>query len=431
MKYIIIALLGGLATLMANQGIAVFNDGFRPIYSQYFEKKITRKELAAMSFAISFGLVVGFGIPTSIAASIILIHSILLATDIIGTFLPDNKIGAITSLVAGATYGVLILVGLEAIVDLFGKLPYNFLDPLGSVSSFVVSGFAIFPSVAVGAQHGFKKGVITGTISVLVYFLIAKFGVINVGENVVNLDPAGMALLTGVIIMVIFATSNKSEENTGSNVSLTAIFSNQVSRIQKNWWIFAIMGGLAAAAASMDLIAGDPASLALMADKVYGNATLTALTRGIGFVPLIFTTAIVTGVYSPIGCTFIFAAGIALHGNPLVAFIAGAVILVVEVFLIRFFAKIMDKFPGVRDMGEYIRTAMNKVLEIALLAGSIVSAETMAKGVGAIFVIGCFLINKYSKKPLVDLAVGPVAAIALGIILNILNLIGLWTIPVA
>lgn len=431
MKYIIIALLGGLATLMANQGIAVFNDGFRPIYSQYFEKKITRKELAAMSFAISFGLVVGFGIPTSIAASIILIHSILLATDIIGTFLPDNKIGAITSLVAGATYGVLILVGLEVIVDLFGKLPYNFLDPLGSVSSFVVSGFAIFPSVAVGAQHGFKKGVITGTISVLVYFLIAKFGVINVGENVVNLDPAGMALLTGVIIMVIFATSNKSEENTGSNVSLTAIFSNQVSRIQKNWWIFAIMGGLAAAAASMDLIAGDPASLALMADKVYGNAALTALTRGIGFVPLIFTTAIVTGVYSPIGCTFIFAAGIALHGNPLVAFIAGAVILVVEVFLIRFFAKIMDKFPGVRDMGEYIRTAMNKVLEIALLAGSIVSAETMAKGVGAIFVIGCFLINKYSKKPLVDLAVGPVAAIALGIILNILNLIGLWTIPVA
>lgn len=431
MKYIIIALLGGLATLMANQGIAVFNDGFRPIYSQYFEKKITRKELAAMSFAISFGLVVGFGIPTSIAASIILIHSILLATDIIGTFLPDSKVGAIISLVAGATYGVLILVGLEFIVDIFGKLPYNFLDPLGSVSAFVVSGFAIFPSVAVGAQHGFKKGVITGTISVLVYFLIAKFGVINIGENVVNLDPAGMALLTGVIIMLIFATSNKSEEKTGSNVSLTAIFSNQVSRIQKNWWIFAIMGGLAAAAASMDLIAGDPASLALMADKVYGNAALTALTRGIGFVPLIFTTAIVTGVYSPIGCTFIFAAGIALHGNPLVAFIAGAVILVVEVFLIKFFAKIMDKFPGVRDMGEYIRSAMNKVLEIALLAGSIVSAEAMAKGVGAIFVIGCFLINKYSKKPLVDLAVGPVAAIALGIILNILNLVGLWTIPVA
>lgn len=86
-NYIIIMTVGALASLLANKGVAVFNDGFRPVVPQYFEGKISRKELAATSFAISFGLVVGFGIPTSIAASIILIHSILLATDIIGTFL--------------------------------------------------------------------------------------------------------------------------------------------------------------------------------------------------------------------------------------------------------------------------------------------------------------------------------------------------------
>ena len=76
MEYIVIAAIGALASILANKGIAVFNDGFRPIVPQYYEGSISRKELAAMSFAISFGLVIGFGIPTSIAATIILIHSI-------------------------------------------------------------------------------------------------------------------------------------------------------------------------------------------------------------------------------------------------------------------------------------------------------------------------------------------------------------------
>ena len=80
---------------------AVFNDGFRPIVPQYYEGSISRKELAAMSFAISFGLVIGFGIPTSIAATIILIHCVLLTTDIIGTWCPDSKIGTIAAGVIG------------------------------------------------------------------------------------------------------------------------------------------------------------------------------------------------------------------------------------------------------------------------------------------------------------------------------------------
>ena len=62
MKYILIAIIGALASMLANKGIAVFNDGFRPIIPQYFEGKMRRSELAATSFAVSFGLVIGFGL---------------------------------------------------------------------------------------------------------------------------------------------------------------------------------------------------------------------------------------------------------------------------------------------------------------------------------------------------------------------------------
>ena len=101
-----------------------------------------------------------------------------------------------------------------------------------------------------------------------------------------------------------------------------------------------------------------------------------------------------------------------------------------ELLLINVFAKGMDKFPGVKDMGEHIRTSMNKVLEVALLVGAVVAAETMAaavglSGIGALFVIGILLLNRMSKKPIVELAIGPVATIAFGILLNLLIIIKL------
>ena len=73
---------------------------------------------------------------------------------------------------------------------------------------------------------------------------------------------------------------------------------------------------------------------------------------------------------------------------------------------------------------------MNKVLEVALLVGAVVAAETMAaavglSGIGALFVIGVLLLNRMSKKPIVELAIGPVATIAFGILLNLLIIIKL------
>src|SRR5699024_6011036 len=92
-ELVVVALLGGICSILTNRGIAVFNDGLRPIVPEFLEGKIGKKEIAATSFALSFGLVIGFGIPVSIGASIILVHSILLATDIIGSWSPEGKKG--------------------------------------------------------------------------------------------------------------------------------------------------------------------------------------------------------------------------------------------------------------------------------------------------------------------------------------------------
>lgn len=434
LKYIVIIAIGALASMLANRGIAVFNDGFRAIVPQYYDKQISRKELAAISFSISFGLVIGFGLPTSIGASIILIHCLLLTTDIIGTSCPDSKLGLILSGVIGGVYGLLLLVGLEFIVTLFSYLPYNFLSDLGSVSTYMTIAFAIFPAVAVAYQHGFGKGTITGVVTVIAWFLLKKFGTFPIGDRTFTLNADGMAMLVGVIMMLVFAAQVKGEGN--SNAALTEVFSGMLGRIRKNWFLLAIMGGLIAAGTSLGIVAGDPASLAAVGEGDWSSATMIALARAIGFVPLVFTTSIVTGVYAPAGCTFVFVVGLALHGNPIVALLVGAVIMVIELLLINVFAKGMDKFPGVKEMGEHIRTSMTKVIEITLLIGAVVAAEKIGAavsltGVGAMFTIACVLLNRRSKKPIVEMAIGPVACILFGLLVNVLLVIGLVALPVA
>ena len=321
------------------------------------------------------------------------------------------------------------------IVNLFALLPFNFLSNLGSVSTYVVAAFACFPAVAVGYQHGFKNGAISGIITLIVYVLTVKFGQLSMGSSTITLNAFGVAMLAGMICMLVFASKVKGDGN--SNSTLVSTFSTKVSRIRSNWWLFAIMGALIAAATSMGIVAGDPASLALVADSQWSNATVVALARAIGFVPLVFTTGIVTGVYAPAGCTFVFVIGLAFHGNPLLAAVLGAVVMVCELALINVFAKGMDKFPGMKDMGEHIRTSMNKVLEVALLVGGVVAAEAMAAqfngitGSGALFVVACILLNRISKKPVVEMAVGPVACIVYGVLLNVLLVCNLITLAAA
>lgn len=434
MQYIIIMLIGALASVLANRGIAVFNDGFRPIVPQYYDGKIGRKELATMSFAISFGLVIGFGIPTSIAATIILIHCLLLTTDIIGVWCKDSKGGMLAAGAIGGAYGLGILVGLESIVKLFEILPYNFMSDLGAVSTYITVAFAIFPALAIAYQHGFNKGAITAFITFMTYILIKKYAIFAVGDFEIALSAEGMAMLVGTIFMIVFAARVKGAGN--ANESLTNVFSVQLARIRKSWPLLAVMGGLIAAGTSLAIIAGDPTSLSLLSNGEYASATLAAFARAIGFLPLIFTTAIVTGVYAPAGCTFVFVVGLAFIDKPLLAFVLGFIVMIIELLLINVFAKGMDKFPGVKEMGEHIRTSMNKIIEISLLVGGVAAAEKMSTtalgmpGIGALFVIMVLLFNRKAKKPIVEMAIGPVACIVFGILVNLLLLLNIVSLPV-
>ena len=238
-----------------------------------------------------------------------------------------------------------------------------------------------------------------------------------------------MALLAGMIIMLFFAIKEKPDPD-APKVDLTAIFSDRVKRIKKNLPYLAVMGALVSTATSYALLAGDPISLNLLANGKNAEAALTAFARGIGFIPLIATTAIATGVYGPVGMTFVFVIGL-LVKNPLLAFVLGGLVISAEVLLLDVLAKMLDRFPGVRKCGDNIRTAMSKLLEVALLVGGFFAANAIAPGLGIFVVAGLYILNQTAKRPIVNMAVGPVGAILVGVLVNVLYYVGLYVPPAA
>jgi hypothetical protein len=428
LKILVMALIGALAAILANRGVAVFSDALRPIIPEYLEGRMEKTALAATSFALGFGLVIGFGIPISIAAAIVLIHSILLGTDIIGTWAPEGSKGMIVAGILGALWGGGIVSGLNFIVDAFKLLPVNFLPSMGLVGAPIVAAFCVFPALTVAFQYGFKKGCLTLGAAILARQFTQYYGSINLETTKINLNPEGMALLVGMIIMLFFATRERVDPN-ATTVDLASIFAERVKKIRSNIPILAVMGGLVAVATNLTLLAGDPISLNLLAKGKTTEAALTAFARGIGFIPLVATTAIATGVYSPIGMTFVFVIGLAVN-NPFLAFVLGAAWIVAEVLLLDVLAKFIDRFPGMRKCADNIRTAMTKILEVSLLVGGMMAANAMAPGLGFFVVAGLYILNQTTKKPLVTMAVGPAGAILVGILVNVLYVAGLYLPPV-
>jgi len=429
MEILFVVLIGAIAAILANQNIAVFNDGLRPIVSEHIEGNLNRRELGLTAFAMSFGLVIGFGIPFTLSASIILIHSILLGTDIIGLVTPKNKWGAPVAAIVGGLYGWGLMVGLEGFVKLFEYLPVNFLEPMGQVGDPVVVTFMAFPALAVALQFTVKKGILTFAVSALVRQLavfVNEQELIHIGDNIVELNQEGMALIVGMIFLFGYAMREKADSD--SSIDLASVFSEKVKSIRKNVVFFMVIGGLIAGATNMLLMAGDPISLNLLAEGKQTDAGIAAAARAVGFIPLVASTAIATGVYSPVGFTLIFVVGF-FSPNVWLAVIIGAIVILGEVMLLSSIARFLDKYPGVRNSGENIRSAMTKLLEVALLIGGANASNAIAPGFGFFFIAGFYLLNEAAGRPIVRMAVGPVGAIAVGIIANILVGFGIMAIP--
>ncbi|MNV78330.1 hypothetical protein D3C71_1718130 [compost metagenome] len=138
--------------------------------------------------------------------------------------------------------------------------------------------------------------------------------------------------------------------------------------------------------------------------------------------PLIVTTALATGVYGVMGLMFVLPIGY-LSPNPVVAGLLGAVVVCLEIAAISKISTCLQRYPMIRETSDYFRSAMNTMIEIGLLIGgalAVFQMESSTAGLGLMLYILLYAANEGLGRPVMRLAFGPVAAIVVGLALNIL-----------
>lgn len=233
----------------------------------------------------------------------------------------------------------------------------------------------------------------------------------------------GVALLTGLVLIIVFAVRDKSE----STGNLASIFGDRVKNIRKNIIWIAIMGAIYGLACNMHLLMEGPQSLVALKDGNVSSAVSISFARALSFIPLKALTSLTTGTFVTDGFGFTATAGL-LAPNGVLAAVFGAVVMSLEALSLAVVAKLFDKVPSIKKSADSIRVAMTRLLEVAILVGSMSAAEGMAPGFGFLVVGGFFVMNEYFKKPIVRMAVGPIAVIAVGVLVNVLAVAGLYSV---
>ncbi|MDO4428832.1 MAG: YhfT family protein [Atopobiaceae bacterium] len=433
---VVVGALCAVTALLSNLGVAVFNDGVRPFVPEFLEKRMPRAEYAVAVFGICIGFIASVGIGNALATNLLNPWLLFLATDIIGAFCPKRWLAALV----GAVWGILCLAGIGGINTALTFLPIDLLGALGQLGTYIVTGFAFFPVIAIIMQFGWQRGIITAVVAILA----RVFGpMLTFGPTQASISADAWTLLVGVVLLVAFAIAKdlKDKDRSGSEEFEGNLFSERVGRIRKNVPFLMIGGALIAVVCNLHIFAGSTVSMFTLADAYHGvgdaasliqTSAINEFFRGVSFIPLIAVTAITTGVYAVAGFTFVYVAGY-LSPNPIVAAILGALIIFVEVMLLGLIGKWLGRFPSLRDAADNIRSAMSTCVEFAVLFGSLNAVIAMGTQIGnptLAFAIAAaiYFVNEATGRKIMKMAIGPVFALGTGIILNLLYVVGLVAI---
>jgi hypothetical protein len=167
-----------------------------------------------------------------------------------------------------------------------------------------------------------------------------------------------------------------------------------------------------------------PQSLLALAQGDRIVAINYTIVRAISLLPLRTMSILATGVFTMDGLGFAPTAGL-ISPHPIVAAIAGAIVMSVEALSLVVIAKFFNRFPCLLKVANSIRTAMTKLLEVASLVGGLIAANVMAPGFGFFAMAGLYTLNEAAGTPVIRVAVGPVFLVLIGLILNLLVILHL------
>lgn len=407
------------ASLLSHKCISNFNDGARPVFPELMEGRMSRPEFAVVVTGMGFGWVLA-GFSQWLGTGLIAVHLTLIATDCLGAWSPNKWV----ALSIGGLWGALCAFGTSLINQAFSALPYNFLNDLTQISTPALPVFCVFPAVAIASQFGAKKGIITAAIEAVVYIVCTVVNKITIGGIGISLYPYTFAMLAGMICLMVYSMKGNKGESIENDTEELNLFAKNAARIKGNWIFLCTQGALNALGIHILAQAYQPYVLsAAVQSGEMGTFQLAMVGVIIAFIPLIVSTSLATGVYQAVGLTTCMLVG-TLAPTWWLAPIFGFAVEFLELQLLGLLGKGLSKFPELSKCGDHIRDSMISCIGLALMIGSFLAANAIWGAVGLMIVGAFYVLNDAAGQRLPKTAVGPIAAVVVGILYNLMILVG-------
>ena len=449
----ILAAMGALSTLLVNRNVSVFHDGLRPLMPSLRSGEMTRPQVSKISFRLALAFIWAFGLPYSVGFVIPLIYLVYIATDYIGVRLPavydrrwwqgrTNLLGVTGSLVLGALWGAAVALLLHYVAVGMNNLPVPMAVGTALFTAPVAQAFFLFPVLTTAYHFGFRPAMAAFGVATLFWFVASQFA-----WALPSVWAFGAALLVMTVLLVREARTSGSaagqlpagwltpaegDEDAPSwaaaadadeDESEDALFRDNVRRIKGNLPLIALLAGLSGAAYHWGVVAMDPLSSHLYAAGFVLPAAMVMLMWAFAFIPMKFTTAVVTGTMAT--GTFLEPVVAMVTPNVWAAAVGVALLRVVEVFLLLAVIGWIERWPSIREVADVMRTAIFQVMEIGFLVGGALAAAAWAGPWGVAVVVGAWFLNSRAKSPVMPMSLGAIAALGVGVVVNLLAVLGL------
>lgn len=437
------AAMGGLSAALANRGISIFHDGLRPVIPSLRSGEQSRRVVSRTSFSLGFGFLWAFGLPFSLGNVIPLMFLIFIATDWIGVSIPSDHDrpllrsarsvrGLAASLSAGALWGAGIAVGLHFAAIGMRKLPIEMADRVQLISAPTLGAFFLFAVLTVAYHYGIRHGL---------YALLTATAGWSAAASLKLPVPSAWAFGAGLAYLIVLVVreirqvgeyssdvpadwlvddDDQADEETAAEGDA---FKANVARIKRAIPLIFLLRAVTGAAFNWGMVAADPISASLYAHGKTAAAALVVLGWAIAFIPMKYTTAVVSGCMAT--GTYLEPVIAMLMPNPLVAGIVTGVLGVAEVFALLWIVERLERYPSIREIADVMRTAIFHVMEIGFLIGGGIAAVALGGEWGAAAVIAAWFLNSRANSPIMPMSVGAVTALGVGFVVNILHLVGL------
>lgn len=408
---ILIAALAGWTAIMVQKGIAIFHDGLRHKMGDFVSGTTDRNDLIKTGNSLNQRLMIWF-IPFTLATGVILTHILLLPLDLLSIRSQKWWQAGLIGIIWGAVISVGVWVG----HDVLGAMPINISTILIRSFDPLIFGMAIIPPVAVAYQFGRVPGMVSLLAVLVGYLLELKFAVIAINA---------LPMVAGLLMVAFFTyRAEHQRELSGEEPIDMSFLETKEDQVSANRLWFVVQGALMATVVNVGIFSWFAHDMAAYSSGFQVQAMLAAIMISIGFLPTVVTSTAMTSVSQVVGLTFVFMVAY-IAPNPIIAAVAGAVVMLFETRLLRNINNFINQAPTIREVGDSMRGAFDQISGILLMAGAFLASEKVLPGSGGYLIVGGIIgLNEMTGTPIMRMAVGPIAVLILGLIANIVYGLG-------